>query len=318
MRPFHLIAHPHAPGAQDAAVVVEDEALVGGVHRQVRMERQQVEMADAQGLGVALETAVLIGHAHGADVVTLQEEQLDYVAPVVDEALGVGSHLHPLLHRSGAGGEELGGTLELDHAQAAGAHVREAFEMAQGGDVYAVLLGRRQHGLMRTGGHVLAVDDKSANIGHLPTSRGHRGSSAYGHRASQVVGLQRARVCLHGAGAGLAHPVVDVSQVLVAEVAQGGEHRVGRALAQAAQAGGPDHAGQAFQAVEVGRRRLALLMRSSIRYISSVPTRQGTHLPQDSSAKSMKNLATSTMHVVSSMTIMPPEPMMEPAADSVS
>ena len=49
-------------------------------------------------------------------------------------------------------------------------------------------------------------------------------------------------------------------------------------------------------------------------YISSVPTRHGRHLPQDSSRqKSMKNLATSTMQAVSSMTIMPPEPMIEPA-----
>ena len=44
-----------------------------------------------------------------------------------------------------------------------------------------------------------------------------------------------------------------------------------------------------------------------------VPSRQGVHLPQDSSCrKVMKYLATSTMQVCSSMTIMPPEPMMEP------
>ncbi len=50
-----------------------------------------------------------------------------------------------------------------------------------------------------------------------------------------------------------------------------------------------------------------------------VPTRQGTHLPHDSSRqKSMKYLATSTMHDVSSMTIMPPEPMNEPTPSSDS
>ena len=47
----------------------------------------------------------------------------------------------------------------------------------------------------------------------------------------------------------------------------------------------------------------------------SMPIRQGTHLPQDSSLrKSMKYLATSTMQVDSSMTTMPPEPIMEPAS----
>ena len=45
-----------------------------------------------------------------------------------------------------------------------------------------------------------------------------------------------------------------------------------------------------------------------------VPTRQGVHLPQDSSwVNSMKKRAISTMQVSSSMTIMPPEPIIEPA-----
>ena len=50
-----------------------------------------------------------------------------------------------------------------------------------------------------------------------------------------------------------------------------------------------------------------------------VPTRQGTHLPQLSSAVNLrKNLAKSTMQVVSSTTTMPPEPIMEPAATRLS
>ena len=54
---------------------------------------------------------------------------------------------------------------------------------------------------------------------------------------------------------------------------------------------------------------------SRMRYICTVPTRQGTHLPQLSSMQnSMKNLATSTMHERSSMTIRPPDPMIEPSA----
>ena len=47
-----------------------------------------------------------------------------------------------------------------------------------------------------------------------------------------------------------------------------------------------------------------------------VPTRQGTHLPQLSSAVNLrKNLAKSTMQVLSSTTTMPPEPIMEPCGD---
>ena len=50
-----------------------------------------------------------------------------------------------------------------------------------------------------------------------------------------------------------------------------------------------------------------------------VPIRQGVHLPQDSSTvKSRKNRAMSTMQLSSSMTIRPPEPIMEPMAIRLS
>ena len=50
---------------------------------------------------------------------------------------------------------------------------------------------------------------------------------------------------------------------------------------------------------------------SRISSIRLVPSRQGTHLPQDSRwVKDMKNRATSTMQVCSSITTMPPEPTM--------
>ena len=49
------------------------------------------------------------------------------------------------------------------------------------------------------------------------------------------------------------------------------------------------------------------------------PSRQGTHLPQDSlTRKFVKYLATSTMQLRSSMTIMPPEPIIEPILVSSS
>ncbi len=55
------------------------------------------------------------------------------------------------------------------------------------------------------------------------------------------------------------------------------------------------------------------VMRVSISSMRFVPMRQGTHLPQDSSwVKLRKNRAISTMQVFSSMTIMPPDPIIEP------
>src|SRR5664280_190049 len=50
-----------------------------------------------------------------------------------------------------------------------------------------------------------------------------------------------------------------------------------------------------------------------------IPSRQGAHLPQDSSdRKFRKYLAVSTMQVSSSITIMPPDPIIEPALASSS
>ena len=115
--------------------------------------------------------------------------------------------------------------------------------------------------------------------------------------------------------------VDDVGEVLVAEVAQRAEDRVGRGLAQAAQAAcaGPCSA-QLLQLRQVGHAWPARrLIWSSSMHICTVPTRQGMHLPHDSSRQnSMKYRATSTMQDVSSMTIMPPEPMIEPSSMSDS
>ena len=62
---------------------------------------------------------------------------------------------------------------------------------------------------------------------------------------------------------------------------------------------------------------LVILSSSSRRRF--VPTRQGVHLPQDSSTvNSRKNFAMSTIHVVSSITIRPPEPIIEPIATRLS
>src|SRR3989304_4377891 len=64
---------------------------------------------------------------------------------------------------------------------------------------------------------------------------------------------------------------------------------------------------------------LPFVMFVRILSICLMPSRQGTHLPHDSSVrKSRKYLATSTIQVSSSMTIIPPDPLIEPALVSSS
>ena len=81
------------------------------------------------------------------------------------------------------------------------------------------------------------------------------------------------------------------------EVAQGREHRVGRRLAQRAERADRHGPGQVFRACRaapcVPRPSVMSVRISSMR---SVPRRQGTHLPHDSSCRNFrKYLATSTM-----------------------
>ena len=60
-------------------------------------------------------------------------------------------------------------------------------------------------------------------------------------------------------------------------------------------------------------------IRVRMRSMCFVPSRQGAHFPHDSSAvKVRKNLARSTMQVAESSTIIPPEPIIEPASASLS
>ena len=64
---------------------------------------------------------------------------------------------------------------------------------------------------------------------------------------------------------------------------------------------------------------LPSVMRVSTSSIRVPPTRQGMHLPQLSAAEKVrKNLLNSTMQVSSSTTIMPPEPIVAPAAVRLS
>ena len=93
--------------------------------------------------------------------------------------------------------------------------------------------------------------------------------------------------------------VHDVLHILVAEGSEGAENRQGSALAQAAEGHALDHLGQLLQAVQILQLAFTgndLLQISSIRL---VPSRQGTHLPQDSRwVKLIKKRATSTMQGV--------------------
>lgn len=101
-----LLAHPHAPGAQDAAVGVVREAGVGRVHVMRGITVGEAGVGDAQGEGRRLQLAVAVGNAHGADVVPFGEQQLQGHLAVALEPVGPGFQLHALGGGGDAGGQQ--------------------------------------------------------------------------------------------------------------------------------------------------------------------------------------------------------------------
>jgi hypothetical protein len=84
----------------------------------------------------------------------------------------VGRDVHALGDLGHAGRGELRCACDLNHAQAAGAAIVDAFEVAQARDVDPVLLGHLHDGLALRTGDIPAVDLKSENSGHAVTSAG--------------------------------------------------------------------------------------------------------------------------------------------------
>ena len=72
-----LVADPHAPRAEHAAVVIDDETLVRGIDRMPRLEVGHVDVGHADLPRQVLQFAVAVRDADRADVIALREQQLD-------------------------------------------------------------------------------------------------------------------------------------------------------------------------------------------------------------------------------------------------
>jgi hypothetical protein len=75
-----------------------------------------------------------VGNADSAHVISFGEEEFQYHAPISHKTLGVRADVHALSDLGGTGGQQFGDTRNLDQAQATGADVIYAFEMAKGRD----------------------------------------------------------------------------------------------------------------------------------------------------------------------------------------
>ena len=85
----------------------------------------------------------------------------------------VGGDLHAFVDGGHAGGQQLVAALDLDQAQAAGAHIAQAVQMAEGGNVDVVLPRHFQDGLAGARADFLPVDDECFDahaLAHASTS----------------------------------------------------------------------------------------------------------------------------------------------------
>ena len=112
----------------------------------------------------------------------------------------------------------------------------------------------------------------------------------------------------------------DVLLVLVPEVTDRGQHRVGAVCPRPTDAVSLMIVTQSSSSFDIALLALALADAiQNLQHPLGAAPGTATHLPQDSSCtNSMKKRATSTMQLSSSMTISPPEPMMAPSAESDS
>src|SRR6185437_5668167 len=125
-----------------------------------------------------------IGYANRADVITLRKQQFENHPAVFAQPLRIGGHLHPFINRGHTRGEQLIAALYLHHAKTAGAHVSQAVQVAECGELNAVFARDFQDALPRARAHIFAVDDQGfyfCDCAHAVTSSVCTGAEAMAH-----------------------------------------------------------------------------------------------------------------------------------------
>ncbi len=164
----------------------------GGVDEVLRLLPLEAAVGDLDLLAELLELAVLVPVAGEAVARVVGEHQLVEDLARLLHARGVRLHDHPLADRDRAGGLEAPHPLDLDDADAAGADLVDALEVAEVGDLDAVVLGGLEDRPVALGPHGPAVDDEVNGVRHglLPTA-GRSAGSAWPRRWRSACGSPR-------------------------------------------------------------------------------------------------------------------------------
>ena len=147
-RPDHLLAHPHAPLALDAAVHVHNDDGAELDVLRVEDPLRLAEPADPRAVGhhhvLQLALAALV--ADRAVERMVGEQHVEHEGAGIDHPRRVRVHDHAVGDRHRAGGVELALSLDLDQAHAARGQHRQPLLVAEGRDLDPQPLGDRQDG----------------------------------------------------------------------------------------------------------------------------------------------------------------------------
>ena len=118
---LYILTHSHAAAAEDALAVVANHMSCGIINlRGAHLAVIIAFILHAQVVGQLLELAVSAAHAGEAGTVVVGEKKLDGLLAGIHNPGGVGEHLHALLCRVDAGGDQLS-IFQLYNTNAAGA-----------------------------------------------------------------------------------------------------------------------------------------------------------------------------------------------------
>ena len=118
MGPGNLRTGPHAPPAQNAAVVVNGHVFAGHIRWKGVEGERHGEVVHPQIVGQRLKLAVSALGAEHAVVVSLGEEELQDRAPAFKDPVVAGDHLHALPNRRNAARRKLGRPVHLHDTHA--------------------------------------------------------------------------------------------------------------------------------------------------------------------------------------------------------
>jgi hypothetical protein len=102
-----FVADSHTAGAEDAAVVVNGEAIVGQIHAAIGEAVGKAGVVHAHGDRHILQLAVAVGHTDGADVVAFGKNQFHRHAAVFRQSGALGLNHHAFGGLRHAGGQQL-------------------------------------------------------------------------------------------------------------------------------------------------------------------------------------------------------------------